>query len=233
MSYIGIPWDEQKTVRGKMRTVVSQFLRNFSNASEDDWEVFFRESERHLRRFAKYTVRYNDLPRAEEIYHQLVADLKDKFALSEERTYDSFRAVLYEFFRGRLIDDMRRSATVTKHSGGVEQYYRMLHRRDETPFADDGGDYGDTDFVGMCRAYIEDNVVHGLSPLARDIYGITDDERDVWVRVRIKGETEADIARERVAAGVRGCSKTNICDEVRKVDGYLQAEMRKFRDFRG
>ena len=151
MSYIGIPWDEQKTVRGRMRTVVSQFLRNFSNASEDDWEVFFRESERHLRRFAKYTVRYNDLPRAEEIYHQLVADLKDKFALSEERTYDSFRAVLYEFFRGRLIDDMRRSATVTKHSGGVEQHYRMLHRREESPFADDGDDYGDTDFVGMCR----------------------------------------------------------------------------------
>ena len=129
MSYIGMPWDEQKTVRGKMRTVVSQFLRNFSNASEDDWELFFRESERHLRRFAKYTVRYNDLPRAEEIYHQLVADLKDKFALSEERTYDSFRAVLYAFFRG--------------------------------------------------------------------------------------------------------CSRANICDAVRKVDGYLQAEMRKFRDFRG
>ena len=64
MSYIGIPWDEQRTVRGKMRTVVSRFLGNFSNASEDDWEVFFRESERHLRRFAKYTVRYNDLPRA-------------------------------------------------------------------------------------------------------------------------------------------------------------------------
>ena len=85
----------------------------------------------------------------------------------------------------------------------------------------------------MCRAYIEDNVVHGLSPLARDIYGITDDERDVWVRVRIKGESEADIARERVAAGVRGCSRANICDAVRKVDGYLQAEMRKFRDFRG
>ena len=186
MSYIGIPWDEQETVRGKMRTVVSRFLRNFSNASEDDWETFFRESERHLRRFAKYKVKYYDLPRAEEIYHQLVADLKDKFALPEERAFE-----------------------------------------------DDGGDYGDTDFVGTCRAYIEDNVVHGLSPLARDIYGITDDERDVWVRVRIKDESEADIARERVAAGVWGCSRANICDAVRKVDGYLQAEMRKFRDFRG
>ena len=166
MSYIGIPWDEQKTVRGKMRTVVSRFLRNFSNASEDDWETFFRESERHLRRFAKYKVKYYDLPRAEEIYHQLVAALKDRFALPEERAYRSFRAVLYAFFRGRLIDDMRKSATAAKHSGGVERHYRMLHRREEMPFEDDGGDYGDTDFVGTCRAYIEDNVVHGLSPLA-------------------------------------------------------------------
>ena len=53
------------------------------------------------------------------------------------------------------------------------------------------------------------------------------------MRVRIKDESEADIARERVAAGVWGCSRANICDAVRKVDGYLQAEMRKFRDFRG
>ena len=233
MSYIGMPWDEQDTVRGRMKTVVSEFLRNFSKATEDDWELFFRESEGQLRKFAKYVVRYYDLPRAEEIYHQLVADLKDKFALSEERTYVSFRAVLYEFFRGRLIDDMRRRATAAKHGDGVERHYRMLHRQDETPFEDDRGDYGDGDFVRACRAYVEDNVVRGLSPLARDIYGITDDERCVWVRVRIKGESEAGIARERLAAGVRGSSKANICDAVRKVDGYLQAEMKKFRDFRG
>ena len=72
---------------------------------------------------------YIGIPWAEEVYHQLVADLKDKFALSEERTYVSFRAVLYEFFRGRLIDDMRRRATAAKHGGGVERNHRRRAQR--------------------------------------------------------------------------------------------------------
>ena len=208
-------WNDQPTVRGECSTT-STWLKRIptDKSAEREWRRFLTKYQPHARRLMRHWAhrggphRQYALDCVEDVWRDLIADILEKKTLLVLPPRKSFRKVLFRLVKCRTQNigrELKPRARFERQTAPLRDGFTRERNDNERLMRD-------------CVAFLKEHFVDCYDPVAKDVYGVTRLDHQIYVASVVRGKKQCDLAQR------FGITPSAVFQIVAKVNRYLKAE---------